>query len=136
MNSRRLEHIILVSFSLFGVCDLFGCFISFRVLNETACCMIPLFRAYAKKRKPCSSIFPPGIYMCMCDYVCMCFCVHASADFRRSTLDLNQLKLEELETVGRCRDACSYEGEYHETTKEKLIFHLKMKRKNKKLYFA
>ncbi len=93
-----------------------------------------LIRSVQSLCKDTQAVYISSSYICVC--VCVWLCMHVflclftacfNADLRRSTLDLNHLKLEELETGGgRCRDTCSYEGESHETTKEKLILHPKI----------
>ncbi len=79
--------------SLSSVCDPCGCFIS--SLFDSLCS--------EPMQRHASRGYFLFIYIYMC--VCVCFCVHPlrvltqSADLRRSTLDLNHLKLE-LETGG------------------------------------
>ncbi len=85
--------------SLSSVCDPCGCFIS--SLFDSLCS--------EPMQRHASRVYFLFIYICVCVCVCVWLCMHVflcpfiacfNADLRRSTLDLNHLTLEELETGG------------------------------------
>lgn len=134
INTRGLEHIFpSSSFLLSVICSdapSVLCVNWNRPFMADLAVWFPLSRPYAKKHKPCSSIFPLGIYIYM--FVCVWLCMHVVLCPFVACFNA----VSRLWEVSTGVDVQMHVFISHETCQKKVIFHLKIQAKIGTFYLA